>query len=409
MNFALYNLIVKFFLVTALVVPGGPQLLQGEDFKQAQQAYEQTLEEREALTNQLVEHEVEYRTLLEQVDLIKSEPNTLQNRMELEELLREGRQLANQMQALQGRIRKLEERLGEQRRQLSAVVEARMAKLESRLSEAPAAERAEIVEELNELRVERQRYTSPLPSGPADEQLEETLAMLDHLDGASAADLLAAADEIEDTEDQVRTRLEAIGGRLSELHRARMLARRARTFSTEDSFFDEGDRSRFIAQYQSGGNDQMAAGDGANNTNDGFTGEDERGGVGNNGGVGAEAPAQDSPDPNFDAAPGADDGMSGDEGDDLSDQPEPVAEAPEATDDSDTSGGSEDPFGSDDDLLVDSEADPDRAVGSGFESDHNLDARIRKLEAERKRLEEQARELEQKAGQLRDRAHDTLD
>jgi hypothetical protein len=412
MSFALYNLVVKLLLVTSLLVPGAQNLLQGQNLAEVQASYAETLEQRGDLMAQLDEREADYGTLLEQVDLLKSGPNTLQNRMELEGLLRDSRLLAKQMQALQQKIRSADRRLGNQRGQLVAAIDARMNDIESQLAETSSANRRELVSTLNGLRAQRRKFTQPLPSAPTDGEVNETLAMIEELEEASAADLLAAADEIQDTEDQVRKRLDAIEGRIDQLRRARTLARRARNFAAEERFFDETDRSRFIAGFD------RAATDSGNASNGGAPSEDVTAG-GNNGSPTAGDPATDdsardegeaeSPGSDFAGAPNSDADLgSGATDDSLSDQPETPSSAPDRQQDS---GGEQDGdvFGGGDDMLVDSQSNPQRTAGTGFESDHDLDTRIQRLESEQKRLKQQASELEKEAEQLRKRATDSLD
>ncbi len=405
MSLAVYSLVVRLFLVTSLLVPGVQNLLQGEQFEQVQNAYEQTLDEREKLVDELREREAEYRALLEQVDLLKGSPNTLQNRMELERLLRQSRELAGQMEPLQKKIRATDRRLANQRDQLVETLDAAMTKIEERLAQSSASERRAMVAQLNELRSTRQQYTSPLPSAPTDGQVDEALAMLGELDSASADDLLAAADELEDTEDQVRQRLQAIDERITQLRSAKQLARRARTFSSEGSFFDETSRSRFIARQNTGGDAVAGSGDESarQGTANNDTSNSANNVIGEEDGMAGEPVADEGID-------GADDGdMEAGAGSDpgLSDQPGQPEAAPEAEDDA-SSG--DDVFGSGDgDIFIDSDADPEASRRSGFGSDDELEGRIRRLEEEQKRLEEQAGELEQKAGQLRKRAHDSVD
>ena len=409
MTLALYNVVVKLLLVTALVVPGTQNLLQGQRLAEVKASYTQTVETRQELVAQLRQRETEYRVLLRQIDVLKNGPNTLQNRMELEGLLGDSRKLAGQMQALQQQIRTAEARLENHRGQLVAAIDAKMRAIEKRLAKTSAAERGQLVSTLNELRAERQRFTEPLPSAPTDGELDKTLAMIDELDGASAEDLMAAADELQDTEDQVRKRLDAIKSRIEKLRDAKMLARRARSFAAEDRFFDETDRSRFVAGYSSGSNDEQASGGGA---------ADKGPSTGNNGdtadpGVGAgddlESGGDESPEP----TPDSDYASGRDDSDSLTDQPEGAPSVPAEPEQESPGGdsGSEDGdvFGAADGMLLDSQTDPQASTGAGFDSGRELDSRIQKLESERKRLEEQASQLERKADQLRNRARDSLD
>jgi hypothetical protein len=419
MSFALYNLVVKLLMVTSLLLPGAQNLLQGQDFDEVRASYARVLDQREQQLSQLDTLEVEYRALLEQIDLLKSGPNTLQNRMELEDLLRDSRLLAKEMQALQQKIRSSDTRLSNQRDQLVDAIDSRVKVVESQLAESSSMKRRQLVEDLNELRAERRRFTEPLPSAPTDGEVSETLAMIGELEEASAADLLAAADELQDTEDQVKRRLDAIKGRIGQLRRAKNLARRARTFAAEERFFDETDRSRFIAGFnRSSSGDQATSGGTTNNSGapapDGASGANNGSGVveePNTGGAERDESGAPQPSSGYEGDPNVGDDLAAGAGNDsLSDQPQTPSAAPEQQQDSPEPSGAadDDVFGSGD-LLVDSQASPQSAAGTGFESDDELDTRIQKLESEQKRLQDQAVDLERKAEQLRKRAHDSLD
>ncbi|MGM0555880.1 MAG: hypothetical protein ACQEVA_05850 [Myxococcota bacterium] len=388
MSFTLYKLAVEVVFVTTMIVSGGQGLLQGQSIEQVRESYEQTLQERSSVMEEMSTLESDYRVLLQEIDRLKQQPDTLQNRSALRALLRESRQLSDELRGLQKNLRAKEERLSQQRARLLRAIDAEIGSLESELAGAASGDRSEIVADLNDLRSRRDRYTRPLPNAPSDRAVSETLEMAAELDGASPQDLLAAADELMDTEDQVRKRLQAVETRLEELRDAKMLARRARTFAAEEQFFDETDRSQFVGQYEQNAQGQNSGRNGGllpGTDGDATAGEPTTGA-----GESGDQPADDS----FAESPeGAEGGTDGDQ----------------APTNDESGGGTEDVFDQQDSLRLDSGVDPETMSGSGFQSDFEIDSRIDRLREEQRRLEEQAESLESKASQLRERAEDSLD
>jgi predicted nucleic acid-binding Zn-ribbon protein len=394
MSLSLYQVAVKVVFVTTMIVSTGQGLLQGQGIEEVRESYEETLEERTSLMQKMSDLESDYRAILQDIDRLKQQPDTLQNRVALRDLLRESRTLADQLRDLQKELRSKEDRLKQQRARLVRALDSEIRTLESQLAGATSYERGQIVAELNDLRSQRDRYTRPLPNAPSDRAVTETLEMASELEGASPEDLLAAADELKDTEDQVRKRLEAVETRLDELRDAKMLARRASNFEAEEQFFDETDRSQFVGQYD--GTTQSAGG-GGNGLFAGGDGQDTAGAPESPDGAAGEERNQ-----NDDFNTGSDPGTVADG---AGGQDQPPA-------DQDSGGGAEggdDVFDQQDSLRLDSGVDPETMSGSGFQSDFEIDSRIDRLESEQERLEKQAETLESKAEQLRRRAEDSLE
>jgi hypothetical protein len=385
MSLSLYKLAVEVVFVTTMIVSGGQGLLQGKSIEQVRESYEQTLQKRSSIMEEMSTLESDYRVLLQEIDRLKQQPDTLQNRAALRDLLRESRRISDELRGLQKELRSREERLSQQRARLVRALDAEIRALESQLAGAATADRADIVATLNDLRSKRDRYTRPLPNAPSDRAVSETLEMAAELEGASPEDLLAAADELKDTEDQVRKRLAAVEERLEELRDAKMLARRARTFEAEEQFFDETDRSQFVGQYEQNAQSGNDGGGGL------FAGDRETDDA-------AEAPTAGAGDP------ATDDGFA-----DSPDRVEGGADPDQTPTEQESGGGADDVFDQQDSLRLDSGVDPETMSGSGFQSDFEIDSRIDRLREEQRRLEDQADDLESKARQLRERAEDSLD
>ncbi|MFU8806145.1 MAG: hypothetical protein ACNA8W_20200 [Bradymonadaceae bacterium] len=402
MSIVLYNLFLRLLLATHLLFPGITALVTGGEYGETQREYSQSMDERERLMGELGRLEGEYQKFVADIEKLKREGQGVRSRRDLEGLLRQSRQISDELEGLQGRIRQVDGRMENQRTRILGALDKRIQELEISVASVPASERAEIVSQLNALRIERRKYATPMPPLPDHRRVMETLQMASALDSSHPAELLAAADELEDTEDQVRARLRAIEDRLGELQQARRLSRRAQSFSREESFFEEGDRSRLIARFDRGGARTEAGGDEANSgdadmeAGNNMVGDDEPAlGAAPEADFSDDAPApsagyedgaRDSePDPTF-GAPG------------TSEPPPPDNTLPESnrTPVRET-------------VVFESSVDPSRSVDNVYFNDGNLDRNIRSLEEERKRLERQAGELRHKADGLTKSAGDALD
>lgn len=399
MSVLIYNLFLRFFLVAQLFLPGITALVTGGEYGESQGEYSRAMDERERLMGELSKIEGQYQKFVADIEKLKrSGQDGLKNRRDLEGLLRQSRQVADELESLQGRIRQVDGRLETQRRRMLGAIDERIRELERSIASVPASERGEIVRQLNTLRVERQKYAAPMPPLPDHRRVLEALEMASALDSSHPAELLAAADELEDTEDQVRRRLAAIEARLGELQQARRLSRRAQSFSREESFFEEGDRSRLIARYD---RVTRAGADGPREEGEVAVGGDESDDIAFAAPEAAPAPPESAgssqDEQGFD---GVMDGAAPDPGvgrDQPTAEPTgPTAPPPSFEDHRET-------------VVFESSVDPSRAVGNIYFQDANLDRNIEQLEDERKRLERQAGELRNKAEGLRKSAREALD
>jgi predicted nucleic acid-binding Zn-ribbon protein len=390
MSIVLYNMFLRFLLAAYLFLPGLSGLVTGGAYGESQAEYSKAMDEREALMGELARIEGQYQKFVGDIEKLKrNRADGLRDRRELEGLLRQSRQMADELEALQGRIRQVDGRLESQRRRILGAIDGRIAELERSIGSVPASERAQVVEQLNALKAERRRYAAPMPPLPDHRRVMEALEMASTLDEAHPAELLAAADELEDTEEQVRRRLAAIEERLAELQQARRLSRRASSFAREESFFEEGDRSRVIARYErvtrAGAEGPVVEG-GASAPSSPTRGSDD--------GSFEAAPAP--PGAEFDGAPAVGDSSAGGgDFDNAARGPEPIPHSPNFEDRRQT-------------VVHGTDVDPSKAVGSVHFSDGNLDRNIRQLEEERRRLERQATELRRKADGLRKSARDGM-
>ncbi len=239
--------LLQILVALTFSVPGMQGLMQGASFEAAQQRYEETVKERQSVMQEITRLEEKHDRLVQRITRMKKDADTgLTARLALEDMLAQSKSLSDELDQLNHRIQALDNTLSGRRSALVGAVDREMRALERSLAKASAAERRKIVKELNALRAQRQTWTKPLPSGPTSGDVSAALSLAGEAEAPE--ELLAAADEIEDTEDQLARRMKAIDARIQELKEARRLMRRASEFSREERFFEEVDRDRVIAR-----------------------------------------------------------------------------------------------------------------------------------------------------------------
>jgi hypothetical protein len=248
--------------------------------------------------------------------------------------------------------------------------------------------------------------------------------------------MLAMADELQDAETEVRSKLTRVQRQLEDLKKRQRLLRRARAFNREERFFEEGDRGRATVarvsrdeQRDSQQDSDAPTGVGNNSPEEGASGGSTPPDVTEGAGEPTEQPvASDdaSADPDQASPPEAgagnnfdgnfSNGGSGLEADrqagdpgiqdnpgDLSTPETPVDADNGSTGGSTTGGG--DPFAAPQDtIVVDRQADPNVSTRNVELGEAELDARIKSLEKDRDELETQADRLKRRAKRLRERA-----
>ena len=367
--------------------------------------------ERAGLVGELEVLEEEYEALVARIERAKRTGTA--NRAALQGMLRESRALAEKLEKLRGRVRGVDGRIGASRGQLVGRINERMKALETELPRARPAQRAEIVAELNRLRSERQSYGAPLPPVPSRSAIRRTVQAAEQARTDSPEELLAAADELQDTEDQLRARMQAIKKRIEDLRTTQLLVRRAKSFAAEERFFEETDRQqpRRLAQGDApedrGPQSRPTRGGGAAEEAP-LTGSP----TAEPGTAPAEAPAM-SPQSRDEYAEAAPDSNAGGEFGDSGGAPpvlQPSAPAPQEPGGGGGAGG--DPFGSTGSgaVLLESQIDrsPDAGRPASALNDRQVDQRLKALQDEQRRLERQATSLRQKASTLREKARRSL-
>ncbi len=381
------TILLQLIMTMAMWMPGVSPLMPSAALQAIEARYETDLAKRRALIDTMTDLESQHQSVVVRITALKQGANTLTTRLALEDLLRQSKQLSEALAEQDSQLRVLDKRINTQRSGIVTGLDEQMRSLETTLAKATPAERVQTVKKLNGLRTLRSSFEAPLPVAPTVRDLNAALNLAER--ATDPEELLAAADELLDSEDQVRRRLTAIDQRLGELKESKRLTRRASSFSREERFFEETDRDRVIARYErttstpkgtdtaneasptvnvQGDNSPVTAGDRSQNNDDGAL--------------------------EFDAAPNA---AGGPASAPLTDSSSVPAVAPERTDD----------------LFVDStrtvvinaNSDPARSVGSASDTvSAGVDGQIDTLVRERDRLKRQAEALRAQAKDLQRRA-----
>ncbi len=396
MFLAAQHTLLNLVLMLTLNVSGIQPVFQTEPVEVVQQRYKDGLDERLDVVNSMRKLEAEHRRIVARIVALKQQGAGLTVRLALDEMLRDAQRISDQLAAKQDQVRVIDNRLGAHRTQLISAIENSIQNLEIQLRSAPAQERGAIVRELNKLRTQRASYMVSLPEVPSLEDLRAALTLATKAD--SPDELHAVADELQDSEDQLRRRLAAIEARIDDLKKSKRLVRRAQGFTREERFFEETDRERTIARYE-------------RTTTSGQSSDSP------------EAPQSGSESPNQAGSPEPTESQNNDPGafDDVANEglsPSFGSEAdpdrgstPPLSDASDFPSAApdngNDVFESTESILIQTAEDPSRAVDlNGQAANSTLDGQIRNLESEKERLEKQAEMLKSRANDLRRRASD---
>ncbi len=383
------NAIIQVVIGLTLSVPGLLGLLQGTSLDQIEAKYEQALNQRGRILKDIERLESKHQRLSARIaELKRDDVSRLTIRLALEDLLRQSQELSRELEGLHNQIRGVDNTLSGQRTQLVGGIDRQMEKLEKSLASAKASDRKGIVSELNGLRAQRRSYATPLPSTPSSGEVNDALSLAGQAE--TPEELLAAADEIEDTEDQIRRRLDAIGTRLDDLKQSQRLLRRARTFSKEERFFEETDRDRVIARYSrtkvTQSDTNRANSDGAENASGGQAADVDS----------ANNAASDDFDSNLAFSPS-------NEGAREFDEPAAAPSEPAY----DPGPQNDNVFDTvEETVVINSNDDAQRAIGANGQVRRtgSLQTQIQTLESEQKRLKRQADALKRRAKDLRSKA-----
>ena len=349
--------------------------------------------------------------------------------IQLEGMLSQARELADQLNGLQEQIREVETWLEYSRQEILAAYQQDILSLEREILAAKNAEgRTRAIKAINQLKQDRHLYVSR-PSATPDLDLK-ALPSLDEVSG-DPEEMAALAAELDDTERKLRSHINELDGRIERLEREKRIRQKALDFADEESFFDENIRTLRIARANSkvvdAPNAPSEGGRGTNTPTNASGGDDSNVAVGTDEGGGQDRGATDdgfgAPAPTDDQGDFDNDGAEADPSDGLNDTNseanEPTAggvdgnyvdDAPQPGSGAPTNlpGGDlpSDPFATPG-VVVRTDVEPDNIgeSGSGAETD-TLEGRMRKLKSEKNQLERKARELERRSRELKARANE---
>lgn len=387
------TILLQLIMTMAMWMPGVTPLMPNAALQAIEARYETDLAKRATLIETMTGLESQHQNVIGRITKLKQSANTLTTRLALEDLLRQSKKLSEELAENDSRLRVLDKQIGSQRSGIVTGLEEQMRGLEATLAKATTAERAKTVKNLNALRKLRSSFEAPLPAAPTIRDLNAALSLADRV--SDPDELLAAADELLDSEDQVRRRLTAIDQRLNELKETKRLTRRASSFSREERFFEETDRDRVIARYErttttpkASDGDNATAGEATNATGDGSNvavASNDQGANQNNADGALEF---DAVEPSAAGAPISEP---------LVDARGVPTVAPDRTDDLFVDSTQK--------VIINANSDPSRSIGGASDVvGMGVDGQIDTLVRERDRLKQQAEALRAQAKDLQRRA-----
>ncbi|TXD38040.1 hypothetical protein FRC98_03845 [Lujinxingia vulgaris] len=351
----------------------------GQTLPEAQQGWEQSQRSVEQARQRLERALGEYQKSVERLEKLKADEARGQaSRRQLEEALRQSHTLVEGVREHQIALLTQQAELERARQSLIDALAARRAELEQRVARSSGSEQLALIEELNALSRTQAQVRDVAP-GVDPQRVERVLADAHLVEGGHPRDLLAVADELEDTEAQLRERLTTVETRLNELERSRALMRRARDFSTRERFFEENDRARAIARQER----EVANGDTPRGDQEGVPVSED---------AASPDPQPGAPTDDFDSS-GEDPNVGSGDFDtpEAEPTPEPGADFEPSTER----------------VLIESLVDPQQIDESAPAlSEDQTERNVRALRRERERLEAQVEELRERARQLREEAED---
>ncbi len=394
-------------LLTALLIVLFTAVAYADDAETAEKfaQWERLEHERSSLVGQLGDLEEEHQKSVEAIEKLKAAYEAGDaSRGDLEDELRDNHRTVESLEQLQSDLRDVDARQTRLRSRILDALDERRDNLEQQLREADADDRQEVLDELNDVQRQRSEFALPIPETDqrrVDAAVADARAVAD----GHPREMLAAADELEDTEQQLSDRLQALEQRIDQLERARAIQRQSRQFGEFDRFFDESDRSRTIAEQQQavGADPQQDQDDDSDLATIPRQPPDE---IRDNveeptGGQDDYAPQDANADDNA-----MEDGTEGEEDDYVGSDPSSDPSDPGGAD-GDEPG--DDPFDDSEDtetVTIESDTDPATGDDTSYFSDRALQEDIERLRQERESLEQQAEELRRKSEQLREDAEE---
>lgn len=238
----------RIFLVALLgaLLLLAPSLAVAGELPAKMERWEAMEAQRQQLQGELGTLEREHQNFVRSIENLTARGGA---RREREALLRENLRTVEELEILQRQIRDLDLRQEGLRGDILEAIEGERRRLEAGLREAPGRARLGFVTELNALQEKRRSFSAPLPAADRA-RVESVLAMARTVQDGNPRAMLSAADELEDTEEQLLRRLEGLNQQIAQLERQRRVRRRSESFSEVNRFFDEDQRNRRIGSFE---------------------------------------------------------------------------------------------------------------------------------------------------------------
>lgn len=346
--------------------------------------YEKIYEERQSYATELTRLEAEYLEIVRKVDHAKKTLRSITGRLELENLLRKSEGISTRLSQLQRKLVQIDTQLDGRRVVIIRYIQSEMRTLEKSLPKVAKTERKNIVMLLNALRETKVSFSAPLPNIPSPANVNLALRDADSL-GDNPDELMAVADELQDAEDQLAKRLKAIQKQIIDLRNTQKLMKRAQRFSNEDQFFEESDRARIIAKY----NTKETSDSNTPKVNDSNTGRSHSDNDLNEPNEGVRAPVNTEVDNANNNKIYSGDGNTKESGDDI-----PPTENVEIENTNTI-----------EHIKIHGGGDPSRSISSsGIRAKNKIGRKINSLESEKKKLRKRMKLLQKRSQKLRLRA-----
>ncbi|MEO1269321.1 MAG: hypothetical protein AAFX99_14560 [Myxococcota bacterium] len=196
--------------------------------------------------------EEQYRAITARVSKAKraeGDRSVLQG-IQLENLLEEGRVLADALNDLQKAIRVTEGQLEQTRRQIVVVYDDLVAQAERDLVQLPSGSRSQALARINSLNKARQSYIGQRTATP-DLNLKD-LSRIAETPISDPEEAEAAAAELDDANRKLQKQITGLDREIERLRRRKQTRSKARDFRDQEQFFDEQVVTRQVAQSRAG-------------------------------------------------------------------------------------------------------------------------------------------------------------
>ncbi|MBN1944252.1 MAG: hypothetical protein JW797_01195 [Bradymonadales bacterium] len=203
--------------------------------------------------------QAQFERLLAQIDELKEqreESSALASDEQLREALRNGREVARQLQQENEALRQLADRIAQAEQELLSAIDNRILEVEQQLRQVEPERRSQLLSDLIILSQLRESYDRPLPE-VWTVNLEEILIGVE--EETSPDEIIATVEELDDNERMLLAHLAELDEHIRTLERQAALQQTTRGFQLESSLFEEQVSSGRRVERTPSGSDATAA------------------------------------------------------------------------------------------------------------------------------------------------------